>query len=151
MSVNIKFRAEYFQVLATCIRGVYVSASCIYPRSILKINLPPSFNGYQFQVPIDRELRYSPSEKIPPHYWLNPPMDWGDLPLNPMSRRALLYQIFDLFHSSTCIDGLRHPHPTIWCICKLCGGSIKYLHYRECPMLAPLNPCGKLKRLNLTW
>jgi hypothetical protein len=116
--------------------------------NFLKVTFPRAAAGILITPPSQEELEYSVIKEVPTYFWLSRTMPHG-LPLNPKSRRALLYDVIDLYHRHTCIDGEYHPHPTIWCLCKFCGEVIQYFHHRVCTKLESLTPCGKMKALKL--
>lgn len=114
-----------------------------------KIKFPNAMNGVRIDPPAPQNFNYTTIKELPSYFWLTPVLSCNDLPQNPTARRALLYEVLDLYHCHTCIDGNRHGKPTIYCLCKYCEDSYTRFHYRKCPTLKNLSPCGRLKFLEL--
>ena len=110
-----------------------------------KVCFPQCLGGVRFPPPEIEGSDYKVIEEIPTYFWLSTVLN--SLPLNPESRRALLYDTIDLHHCKICVDGSKHPHPTMWCLCKLCGSEVKRFHYRDCPELKSLTPCARMRKL----
>ena len=75
-------------------------------KSFLKLCFPISLNGVQIRPPPNPEFivsTYNAYEDIPSFFWMSPVIE--KLPLNSSSRRALLYEVMDLYHFHLCIDG----------------------------------------------
>jgi hypothetical protein len=90
---------------------------------------------------------YNVYEEVPEFFRLSGVTDGVQLPTNPDSRRALLYDMLDLFHPHLCIDGEFHIHLSDWCNCVLCGDSMEHYHHRTCEFLEGLNPCAVMRRV----
>jgi hypothetical protein len=102
-------------------------------KDFYNIAFPPSVQGVQFSPPTEIEdlNRYNVYEMIPSFFWMSVVPTNGQLPDNPFSRRALLYDMIDLFHCHICIDGQYH-HPSQWCLCMFCGFQVHHYHHRTC-------------------
>jgi len=118
-------------------------------RMFFKISYPSSLSGIQFAPPNPNLFNpYSAIREVPSYFWLSEQLR-GSIPNNPASRRALMYEIFDLFHHHVCRDAETHHSPMEDCRCKLCGGSVQRYHFRECRILSDLSPCAKLRLLKI--
>ena len=96
-------------------------------KMFFKISYPLSLNGIQFTPPDPGLIPpYRTIEEVPSYFWLSEQLN-KDLPNNPTARRALLYEIFDLFHFHTCRDAETHHGPGDDCRCKLCGNQVHTL------------------------
>jgi hypothetical protein len=118
-------------------------------KDFFNIPFPASLQGAQFSPPTQlEELKsYNVYEEVPSFFWLSRVPDGDQLPTNPDSRRALLYDMMDLFHPHVCIDGEFHIHPSDWCNCVLCADTMEHYHHRTCPVLGGLNPCAVMRRV----
>ena len=118
-------------------------------RDFFNIPFPDSLRGCQFNPPTElEELKgYNVYEEVPSFFWLSRVPEGDQLPTNPDSRRALLYDMMDLFHPHVCIDGEFHIHPSDWCNCVLCAETVEHYHHRTCPVLKDLNPCAVMRRV----
>ena len=119
-------------------------------KSFYKIQYPAGVEGIQFSVPSEVIEEYDQMSCIPSYFWLSRQMD-GDrpLPINPDSRRALIYELFDLFHPHICTKEEFHVHSDAECLCKLCGESAQRYHFRECAALSSLSPCAIMRKLEI--
>ena len=118
-------------------------------KDFLNVQFPPSLEGVQFTPPEElEELKdYNIYENIPTFFWLSRVPESDQLPTNPDARRALLYDMIDLFHYHVCIDGIFHTRPSCWCSCVLCGENMEHFHHRTCPVLGKLNPCAVMRKV----
>ena len=114
-------------------------------NQFLKIRYPTSMNGVRLTPPTEDRFKYSLIEEIPSYFWLTPVLKHSDLPLNPTSRRAILYEILDLYHPHLCVEDSFHKSPTEACLCRLCEMPADRFHFRDCPATKHLSPCAKLK------
>ena len=113
----------------------------VFPRALL---------GVQFQPPpVSEELKeYNAAHEVPSFFWMSRVIDVEQLPRNSDSRRALLYDALDLFHTHVCIDGKYHTKPSIFCICRFCDGLVhQHYHHRTCPSLAGLSPSAVMRKV----
>jgi hypothetical protein len=114
-------------------------------QMFFNISYPTCLEGLQLAPPEDTVVDANDViHSIPSFFWINPVIE---LPRNPASRRALLYDVFDLHHTRLCIDGNKHPHPTMWCLCKYCGDTVQRFHYRICSHVKSLTPCARMRKL----
>ena len=121
-------------------------------KLFLKIPYPITLNGIQFNAPDPNLIRpYKAMEEIPSYFWISEIIR-GPLPNNPATRRALLYDILDLYHYHLCNDvENKHNSPSENCRCNLCGARLGRYHFRECIILFDLTPCEKFRFLKLFW
>ena len=113
----------------------------------LRLRYPNGLDGVRITPPAIRDWQYSAEENLPNHFQLAPVIDINQLPRDPKSRRAFLYEALDLYHPHICIDGAYHRKPDMWCICKFCGEEPSWFHFRECPYLKDYSPCARLRFL----
>lgn len=121
----------------------------LWRKSFYKLVFPEVLSGLYLNPPVDNpeEGTYSPVEHIPSYFWLSPVID-GPLPNLPEPRRALLYDLIDIHHSHLCTREDFHLLPEDSCLCKFCRQSANYsYHYRDCPMLKCLSPCGRYRKI----
>ena len=114
----------------------------------LKVQFPRSLEGVQFTPPVMTD-EYQAFKELPSTFWASEVLS-GELPRGQESRRALMYDLIDLYHTHICIFEDMVGHPQGLCICKLCDNLIEgRYHYRTCPILSHLTPCARMRKLKL--
>jgi hypothetical protein len=118
-------------------------------KDFFKTSFPSSLEGTHFTPPTELEelKEYNAYEKIPQFFRDSGVQENFQLPTNPDTRRALLYDMIDLFHHHVCYDELFHTRPTDWCVCLYCGDTVEHYHHRTCPVLGTMNPCAVMRKV----
>ena len=119
--------------------------NCRAPKMFHSLSFPSSFSGTKLTPPsrVLEELCVAPA--LPGHFSSLPCLQ--DLPVNSFSRRALLYDKLDLFHSHLCVNPEFHVETDDSCVCKLCHCPISHFHHQECVALSSLTPCSFYKEI----
>ena len=73
----------------------------LHLKAALKVSYPREIQQFQITLPEEKTDKYNPIPDIPSYFWLSLSLN-GSLPLNPESRRALLYVAMDLVHHHIC-------------------------------------------------
>jgi hypothetical protein len=65
------------------------------------------------------------------------------------SKRALVYDLFDLFHFRLCSQESFHKDvdPDI-CVCKVCNAHMDHFHRFDCPSFSSLSSCQTMKKVS---
>ena len=118
-------------------------------KMFYKIPFPTSLNGVQFHPPHPHWIMpYRRVQEVPTYFWISEQLS-GPLPTNAVARRALMYEILDLYHHHVCRDADTHHGPLEDCRCKLCGRAVGRYHFRDCTILFDLPPIAKLRLFGL--
>ena len=118
-------------------------------KMFFKISYPASLSGIQLPPPNPHLITpYNRVEEVPSYSWLSEQLN-RPLPNIATARRALMYEILDLYHHHICVDADTHNSPNENCRCKLCGRPVSRYHFRDCDVLFGMSPCEKLRFFKL--
>lgn len=107
-------------------------------NSFLSTSFPSCLDGLKLQPPsFSFSSEQSLLASVPSYFWHSQVVH--SIPLNPHSRRALCYSIFDLYHPHICKTKKFHTLNYKSCFCKYCNVILTHYHHLSCPKLINLS------------